>query len=289
MASALALPALLAVGLAACGDDGGDAVSAFSVRSVAQGDTYRFEGLPGEIEGGTVTFTLDNADGGESPHEMQILQVDEGTTFEQVQAELLNSEEGAPFPDFVGEIAGGLGTVAPGGQGSVTQELDEGTYLYFCEVSDDEESEDAPTHADQGMQGMFTVDGNGADADEPDTQGAITLKEYAFELDDVEAGDNVVELKNEGNEYHHVVAAPLSQGATVEEALAFFQSEEEPTGPPPIDFERTINSAVVGPGQEIRTTLSFSAGQYVMACFITDRAGSEPHVAKGMVASTQIE
>ena len=160
MASALALPALLAVGLAACGDDSGDAVSAFAVRSVAQGDTYRFEGLPAEIEGGTITFTLDNADGGESPHEMQILQVDEGTTFEQVQAELLNSEEGAPFPDFVGEIAGGLGTVAPGGQGSVTQELDEGTYLYFCEISDDEESEDAPTHADQGMQGMFTVDGS---------------------------------------------------------------------------------------------------------------------------------
>jgi hypothetical protein len=139
------------------------------------------------------------------------------------------------------------------------------------------------------MQGMLTVDGRGADAEEPDTAGAITAKDYTFEIEDVEAGDNIVQFQNQGREFHHIVAAPVAPGATVEDATAFFESEEEPTGPPPIDFEAIVTSAVIGPGQDIRTTMNFQPGQYVLACFISDRGGGEPHVALGMISSAQID
>lgn len=256
------------------------------MRSVSEGENYRFEGLPAELDGGTVTFTLDNADGGDVPHEMQIVQVDKGTTFDQVRSGLLE-EEGAPLPDFVGETLGGIGNVAPGARAATTQKLASGTYVYFCAFSD-EESDDAPAHYEQGMEGTFTVSGSGAKADEPDTVGSVTTKDYGFEFDGVKAGTNVVEFKNDGKEYHHMIAAPLNTGASVQHAIAAFQSEEEPEGPPPVDFEKAVQTAVIGPGQEIRTQLELGAGTYVVACFISDRAGGPPHVAKGMITSTQI-
>lgn len=280
---ALALPAML--GLVACGDDDDEAVSAYTVTAVVDGENYRFEGLPAQLEGGTVTFTLDNTNGGDAAHELQIIKVDEGTTFDQIKTGLLETES-APFPDFMGDVGGGIGTIGPGATASTTQELSEGTYTYFCAISDDEE--DAPSHYDIGMEGTFTVEGDGAQADAPDASGTVTAKDYGFEFADLTAGTTTIEFKNEGDEFHHFLAVPLNPGATVEDATAAFESEEEPEGPPPVDFEKAVSTAVLGPGQAITTDVTFEAGTYVFVCFITDKAGGEPHVAKGMIGSVQI-
>ena len=117
---ALLLTAILplGLGLTACGDDddGDDAASALTVTAVADGDNYSFEGLPATIEGGTVTMTLDNTDGGDTPHELQLLKVEEGTTFDDVKSDLLEGEDGATVPGLRPRRRGRGRPGQPGGQ-----------------------------------------------------------------------------------------------------------------------------------------------------------------------------
>jgi uncharacterized cupredoxin-like copper-binding protein len=281
----VAVLSLLGLGLAGCGDDDEDDASGADVLSVTaaeDGESFTFEGVPATVEGGTVTINLQNT--GAEPHEFQLLEVSEGATFEEIKP--LLEEEGAPFPEVVQDTAGGVGEIAPGASGSTTQELSEGTYAFFCTLSG--EGEDAPPHYDLGMAGVFTVEGDGANADEPDTKGTITAREYEFESEDLEAGANAVRFENEGEQFHHFFAVPIAEGATFDEAKEAFLSEEEAEGPPPLDFERGVTAAVIGPGQNIITNVNLAAGQYLFACFISDKAGGEPHALKGMISEVTV-
>jgi uncharacterized cupredoxin-like copper-binding protein len=277
----LAVLSALGLGLGACGDDddGGDASGSdtLALTVTEATDSYTFEGVPETVEGGTVTISLDNT--GAEVHEFQLLKVDDGTTFADIQP--LLEEEGAPIPDAVQDGGGGVGSVAPGATGSTTQELSEGTWVYFCTFSAD--AEDAPPHYELGMAGEMTVEGDGADADAPDIAGTVTAREYELQGEDLEAGDISVKFENEGEQFHHFFAVPMAEGATFEEAQAAILSDEEPTGPPPVDFEKGVSSAVIAPGQDITTTVTLEAGNYVFMCFISDREGGEPHALKGMI------
>jgi hypothetical protein len=88
---------------------------------------------------------------------------------------------------------------------------------------------------------------------------------------------------------HHIIAIPYEAGATLEEVKAFATSDASPDGPPPLDFQWASVTAVLEGGDSQITELNLTSGTYAFVCFISDRAGGPPHVAKGMINEVVVE
>jgi uncharacterized cupredoxin-like copper-binding protein len=267
------------LGLVACGDDSASSSEPESLTVTASEPSegkYAFD-LPDEVKGGTLTLTLKN-DGAEG-HELGLVKVADGTTAEQFEQDVL-STEGAPIPEYVLGAPGGMGGVLPGASGTSTISLDEGTYVYFCTFGD-------PPHYQNGMLGQFTVKDIASTAPLPDNAAEVDASEYKFDATGLKAGENTFTFANKGKEFHHLIAVPMVEGATLDDVIAALSSDEEPANPP-VDFEKEQDLAVTGPGEAQSVTMSFEAGSYVFLCFLNDRAGGPPHFTKGMVTQVDI-
>ena len=290
--------ALAATGLclfAACGSDddedsaGGDSAgsskpAAFAITTSESGKKVTID-APETIEAGLTEITLENA--GKGSHDAQLVRVDGDQTAEQVLSEVLESGEGAPTPDWA-HGAGGIGTT-PGGQtGRATQVLEPGTY-YLADTESSGGEGEGTSNAKNGGIVKFEVTGDAASAELPATDGSIVANEYSFEATGLKAGKNEITFDNTGKELHHTIAFPLNKGATLADAKKAFASEKPPSGPPPVDFEAGASTAVLDGGEKQTTELDLKKGKYVLLCFIADRAGGPPHVAKGMVSEATVE
>lgn len=158
---------LLALPLAACGDDGGndEADDGVAADTASDGDRpcepvgtalaeratdtvevtldeYAFSPSELEVPAGIVTFAVTNE--GEEEHELAFL---------PGGGEVPLSDEGAPDEDALGD-AGAFELEAFGpGACAATYELTAGTYTLFCIV----QAEDGTTHLSKGMRGVLTV------------------------------------------------------------------------------------------------------------------------------------
>ena len=112
--------------------------------------------------------------------------------------------------------------------------------------------------------------------------------EYEFTTDGLKAGASSVKFENTGKEFNHVIAAPMLPGKTVDDVTAFFAAEGDTGGPPPLDFEKGVGTAVVGPGNALVADIQLESGNYAMVCFINDRAGGPPHFTLGMLQEVSI-
>ena len=250
---------------------------------------YAFEVPESLEEGGLVRFSFSNM--GKQPHDFQVLEVDDGTTDEQLEKFYTDvvGGEGSPTPSFV-HAAGGVGSTNPGSTGRVVQVLAAGDYAFFCTFSDDEPEGDGPpagTHAAKGMKGRFTVGGDAAGTVE-ETDSTVEAREYGFTVDGLKAGENQITFTNTGKELHHFNLFPMLPGKTIEDVKQVFASESEPTGPPPIDFEKGVGVAVIEEDVSTVNTLTLAAGSYAMVCFISDRAGGPPHFTQGMLQEVKV-
>ena len=126
----------------------------------------------------------------------------------------------------------------------------------------------------------------------PSAPASIRASEYAFATAGLKAGRNRVTFENTGKEPHHAVIAPLRPGKTLADVRKFAREEgdedRESSGPPPLDFEKTQATTVFDGGMKQVTELDLEPGKYALLCFITDRKGGPPHVAKGMVAEATV-
>ena len=271
---------LTALGLTACGDDSTSSSEPTTLNVTASEPSqgkYSFD-VPAELTGGTVTITLKNT--GAEQHEFGLVRVKDGTTADQVAKDLLASED-SPIPDYVLGAPGGSGGVAPGATGTSTISLEKGTYVYFCTFGD-------PSHYTAGMLGEFTVKDIGSTAPLPTTSASVNASEYKFDVQGLKAGDNTFDFANKGEQFHHLIAVPLAQGATLDDVNEFLQSNGESDAAPPIDFEKEQDVAVTGPGQAQVVSFKLEKGSYVFLCFLTDRAGGESHFTKGMLQQVDI-
>ncbi|MEJ7787398.1 MAG: hypothetical protein WKF96_21550, partial [Solirubrobacteraceae bacterium] len=121
-----------------------------------------------------------------------------------------------------------------------------------------------------------------------EAEASVEMKEYGFTGTGLKAGAQQVLVENTGSQPHFIVGAPLTKGATIEDAKKFFQSEGESEGPPPADFENSFSTSIQEGGGKQVIDLDLKAGKYVFVCFIPDRAGGPPHVAKGMVSEIAV-
>ncbi len=262
--------------LPACGSDdesseggasAGPAKVALKVTETGKKSTVE---APKSLKAGLVEFTFENT--GKKPHDAQVVRVDGDRSPEEV-AKIIQAE-GGPIPAWI-HGAGGLGTIAPGKTGTSTDLLEPGKHYVF--------------DTEGGGVATVEVSGEAGSAKLPTTPATIKAKEYSFEPSGLKAGKNRLTFENIGKELHHVVAAPLRKGATLADVKKFVATEGEPSGPPPLEFEQGVGTAVLDGGAKQVTELELQKGKYAFLCFIQDRTGGPPHVAKGMVQEVEIK
>jgi len=261
--------------LPACGGASGGRPEVVAIE--VSGDAKKVDlKAPKTIKGGLVEMNLKNSSKG--PRDAQVIRV-EGDQSAQDVLKVVESQ-GGPIPDWL-QDGGGVGETAPGKTGSATQNLAEGKYILLAAPAEDGE----PATAE------LQVEGGGSEGELPQTSAEIVAKDYSFETKGLKSGKNEVLFKNEGEELHHVVAAPLLPGKSLDDVKKFVSEEGggPPSGPPPIDFENGFTTAVIDGGIEQVTELELKQGKYALICFIQDRTGGPPHVMKGMIAEAEVQ
>lgn len=300
-------------GLGACGDDDDDATGgeASALRIVA--NEYGFE-APETVTGGVVDIEFENK--GSLVHEAFILGIGDKPQAEALAAfkTVVTSEEGVPIPDFI--TAGGGATETDAGETSKTSVLlPAGDYLIVCTLTDADSQEDEgggeegegaeggdepelPVHFELGMVVPLTVTGGDAGATLPEADAQVTAKEYGFDVQGLEAGDETIAFTNAGpDQIHHVVVLEFAEGVDAAGAEAAFKAfgEAESSGTPPPEGtpepEDAGGSSVFDPGRGGTFTGEFKSGRtYLFACFINDRAGGPPHAfAHNMVKAVAVK
>lgn len=274
----LAAGLVAALAVAGCGsdDDDGDDPSAVAIEATGSKGDVTFE-APAEADAGAAEITFTNSSQQEDI-DGQLVYTSEDHTDEEVVAELGKAVKNAPVADWF-QGGGGAGPTAPGASSTVTQELKEGTYYVV--------GNENPTTPLTKIE----VSGDGG-AELPDADATVDAVEYSFTGEDLKAGEQSVLLDNKGGTWHHFLAAQLKPDATIEQAKAFFESEGQPSGPPPfvgsLD-DSPVSSTVLEGGTSQLVDVNLEPGKYAFFCFIADKIeGGPPHVAKGMVSEVTV-
>lgn len=269
--------------VAGCGGDGGDEPVALPIEAASSGEGRFSVEVPETVEAGLIRLELTNSTREEA--DLQLLRLEDGHTIEEALEVVNSNEDGEPIPDWL-KAAGGIGTTKAGQTRSVELVLEEGTYHAVDTGSSGEDN--AENHAENGGFASFEVSGGDGDEDLSDADASIEMNEYSFVAEGLKAGTNRFVLRNAGDELHHTIAVKMNEGATIAQVREFFASEGPSEGPPPVDFESIQTTAVLDAGGEQIDGLELEAGSYALLCFITDRAGGPPHVAKGMLREVEV-
>ncbi len=225
--------------------------------------------MPDSVKGGVVEIQFTSSVEGE--HSAQLIRAEGGHTPEEaLRAANAWGEKGKALPDWA-IVAGGTADVKQGESATVTQELEPGTYLVADLTS--------------GANAGFEVTGGSGGGEVAAEGGRITATEYAFESEGLTAGRNTVLFDNAGQEPHFIAAVGLKEGATIEQARRFFETEK---GQPPLDESRGFSTAVIEGGTKQSMEVELDAGRYVLLCFVPDRAGGPPHAVKGMISEATV-
>ena len=285
--------------VAGCGggdDDDPDAASTAPSKPVAMAITATAEGanskamtIPSSIEAGLVNMTLTNSDS--VPRSAQLLRVVGNQSLDEVVKVVTG--DGEEIPAWI-QDGGGVPAVEPGASATAAQVLAPGRYVLLDDESG--RGDNAKSYAELGAVGQFTVTGERSTARLPAAEATITaedavegdLETYGYRVEGLKPGTNQVHFQNTGRELHHALFVPMRKGATIAQAKTYLSSDEPPAGPPPVDFSKIVGTKVIDAGIEQNVTLDLDAGRYAVICFISDRDGGEPHVAKGMIEETTV-
>ncbi|HYP56215.1 MAG TPA: hypothetical protein VEQ41_07960 [Solirubrobacterales bacterium] len=270
LAVVLTLTVLSAAMLAACGDEESDQSLTFTLSGDGKAATFT---APESAEPGLAEITLENE--GDKAGDLQLIRVEGDRSPEEVVEGLGKAMKGQAFPEWF-FAAGGTGLVEAGKSVTVTQVLQPGTYYAF-----DIEGGGPPSPDD-----AVSVEVSGeASEEEISADATITAVDYGFESEGLSAGSNEVAFENTGAQPHHIVYVPLKGDATADDAERFFKTEK---GKPPFDEKESKSTAVIEGGEAQLVNLDLKKGRYALLCFITDRTGGPPHIAKGMIDEVEV-
>jgi uncharacterized cupredoxin-like copper-binding protein len=231
--------AIASLALASCGDDGeseGITVSATE---------YAYD-MPDRVDGGVVKMNFVNE--GAVPHEFGLGRLDKGKTLADLDAVL---KAGKEPPSWAHDVAG-VPAMTTGEEISITRDLEPGTYAFLCFIP----TKGGKTHYDLGMKHEFTVEG-ASDEELPEADGVIAAGEDSFDVPEVTAGSQTLELRNEASEPREFNLASLNPGKTRADAEAWFRSGF--SGQPPLQLLGAMQS--IPPSTSVFLTADFEAGR----------------------------
>ena len=226
---------------------------------------------------GRTLVRLENV-GQESWHGF-MLQVPEDVTDEQVVADLGPEAEAPPPWLFEATYPGFPGETLPGQTNLALVDLRPGRYIVLGDTVQPFE-----------VVGDAATPGATPEAAVPIIDGTVRLFDFNFEFPDtVEAGPQLWEVTNIGEQPHELLLARSPEPVTAEQVMELMAGESEeatPTGGGPSfgDFEPVGGIGWLSPGVTALTEVDLEPGTYVALCFVFDPETGLPHVAMGMVA-----
>ncbi|MBI4933472.1 MAG: hypothetical protein HY828_06310 [Actinobacteria bacterium] len=195
---------------------------------------------------------LDITNLGSVAHELDLAQVEPGTTLEQAAA-LFGQDH--PQGGVLIADPGGATAIGPSAHFGYARTLSPGTYVFSCHFP----ASDGMNHMQHGMIAMFTVtDGNNSDLPKADL--TITLGDDAITVPSLTAGTHVVAVTNIGKAPHEMntggvpIGTDLSRG---EEIGAWMEGGQ--VGPPPLPIEFPGGLKSIAPGVTVVLTLTLKA------------------------------
>jgi outer membrane protein assembly factor BamE (lipoprotein component of BamABCDE complex) len=235
---------------------------------------YSYSG-PAEVPAGMTKLTVANK--GQDLHQVALMQLAEGKTFDDFTAYAKTAEESAGFPEWA-QPAGGPAVAVPGAQASAFVDLQPGTYVMLCGIPD---AEGVP-HFQKGQISPLTVTAaTAASAAAPVADITVKEEDFAFGMpSEVAAGPHVFEAVNGGGQPHEAVLVMLNEGATAKDVAAAFA----PGGsgqPPALPLGGSAPHMVGASGT---FPVDLQPGRYALLCFLTDPATGKAHTELGMMA-----
>jgi hypothetical protein len=209
---------------------------------------------PDTIDAGLTTLRLRVQQG---EHFVMLVRLDSGHT----AADFVRSRhDGKPRPSWA-HFLGGPGFPRAGQTANATLVLDPGHYLLMCDVID-------PAGVHHFEKGMFhaLVVRSAARAQRlaalPRPDATVTMRDYAFDFSEpIHAGERVLRVVNRGQVFHEFRLVHVLPGHTGRESLAWKPGDKTPR--PDEDVMAIVGLA---PGAELRTTVPFVKGEYVVLC-----------------------
>lgn len=237
------LAASLAVAVAGCGGSDEAAPPIVEVR----GDEYAYV-LPQSIEGGAVTMRFTNT--GEELHEYALGKLTRPDAVDDLREAIAKQDSGR-FGELVDDV-GGVPTLSPGEEVSITRELEPGTYVLLCFVP----SPDGTPHVAKGMLRTFDVKGDSG-AELPEADAAIVARNDSFEIPELPAGEQTLELRNDSSEPREFYLYSPEPGVTLKQVEAWGEGGFK--GEPLAVLLGAMQS--IPPGASVYLTVDLEAGR----------------------------
>jgi hypothetical protein len=261
------------------------------LRVTSDGTTHD---LPTELGAGRYHVIIDNQSGLDI--DLEFYQLPEDVTVAELSA-AFQEAEGPQFvpPDFFYDMVfNGGPTSLAGGTGEVVLDLTPGEWvvnLFTYNPETDEQSDNFQT---------VTVTGELADMGGVEGAVEIVMAEMYFEVPEtIEAGPQIWNVVNNGQQVHHVVLSRVPDGTTEQQVMELASSFGPPASPeavatpvePALSFEDVQDvfyTLLFSEGQQNWYDVTVEPGTYAMICFMPDPSGT-PHVMLGMVEVFTVE
>lgn len=238
---------------------------------------FAFQG-PDTIPSGVVTLRLVNR--GPSLHHIQLVQLGAGKTLDSLMTAMRNP---GPPPEWMRFVAG-PNTPAPGDSSALTEPLAPGNYALICVIP----NERGVPHIAMGMARPLVVAAPAAGtlaAVEPTARVEVTLSDYDFALSaPLSAGTHTLKVTNAGPQPHEFFIARLDSGVTAQQLVDWVHGGMRGR-PPAIPLGGTTMFAA---GAHTFVTLTLTAGEYALLCFVPDAGDRREHVAHGMLKQIRV-
>ena len=233
---------------------------------------FAFE-APDRMPAGAVSVRFVNH--GQVMHHAQLVRIEGDHTLEDLRA----AEEAGDFPDWA-IWEGGPSVVPPGGEATVTLDLEPGTYYWLCFIESS-----GRTHVELGMVEAVTVE-SGDGEPLPEADRTVVMDDYSYEFDEpLTPGRHVIRVENQAAQPHEMVMVKLAPGKSMEDVLAFLEAGEQGTPPGmPIGGMQALTK-----GEAANVQVYLDPGRYGLVCFVPDVGDGAPHFVHGMVDEFTVE
>lgn len=245
--------------------------------------------LPEEVAGGWTRLHLRNW--GTEDHHAQLLRLHADVTFEQLVTGF--QEQGEAALAMV-DLAGGPGTVRPGGTSEAVMMLEPGAYAVACFIT----GPSGHLHIIQGMLTPLTVTAVTTESEPPTADVAIELRDFAYAMPaTLPVGRLVIKATNAGPEPHEFTVLHLAKDAPHKSVIDMLTGASDMAGGhgatpmaggAPFDMWGGLQG--IAAGTTGYAVLELIPGHYLAVCFIPSVANAgTPHAMLGMINQFVVE